>query len=163
MSSLMAIIGRIAIFTFLLTLCSTWLHEMSHWIFARFQTKELRLVFKYRIFPVSVKYRRFGDFSPMPLALTGIAPQLCLLSYVVAHMMWFGTPDAAAWVIKGSYPQLIESVALYSALAGGLVISPADLFAVFCQDDFRKWEELGYGELSHLERAKVFVECLRSR
>jgi hypothetical protein len=153
---------RTATLVFTLGVSSAWFHESAHRLIGRTQTTDMKFRFMYYVVPVSVEYENPNQFTDIGLAITGVAPQLLLLPYVVAHWLLYGIPYPLSWVLDGHYVELLTSTVFFGAVAGGLVISPSDLFAVFFQNEFRHWEERGYLEMSKWEQFEVLISKLVS-
>lgn len=152
---------RILTLAILMGILGPWFHELSHWAFARTQTEEMEIHRSLWVIASGVEYREVDDFSDRALRFTALAPQIILLLPVTIYYVLFGTPPADGWVIDGAVRPLIKWALFFSALAGGIVISPADLIAIFCQREFRNWEELGLDEQSHIGLAKFLINCLQ--
>lgn len=154
---------RLFALCFFLILLSTWLHEGAHYVVSRIQTENVSLEYKAYIFPTSTNIPNLSEISKAGLQLIALAPQAILLSYVIAYFLIFDLPveGIQGWVIGGPYGQMIPGMIFISAFAAGVVISPADLLAVFCQDMFRNWEQHDLDEYSHIELTRVLFNCLR--
>lgn len=147
----------------MLAVLAPWFHELAHWAVARTQTDELEFQYFLQVIPYGIRFGDVEELSNRGLTVTALAPQLFLLTFALLYSQIFAIPMATEWIYRGSIFHLLKWGIFFAALTGGLVISPADLLAVFCQEDYRNWEERGHDKRSHLGLVVVLIRCIFSR